>query len=164
MQESWTRILLGRMLSNIGNIADDLPDAENVLKGLKRIHVACDIRCASDTPEEVPGTGPFEWLIAHQVKRAGVSVLEHPKALCLWSLIHFAKAPDNNIYLFSLQTRLTRVTRSSRAGRMHVDGRILWRAVSVCWVSTEPRLWHDIGQVLYGQLDQFVGEHRDANR
>ena len=163
MVESWTRIL-GRMLTNIGDLTDDLPDAEDALKGLKKIRVACDIRCTSDTPEEVPRTGPFERLIAHQAKRAGISVLEQAKAPCLWSLIHFARVPAKNIYLFSSQTRLIKVTRSSDAGGMHVDGTVLWRAVSVCAFSTELRLWHDIGQVLYGQLDQFVSAHREANK
>ena len=164
MVESWTRIL-GRMLSNLGNLTDDLPDAENALKGLKKIRVACDIRCVSDTPEEVPGTGPFDRLIAHQAKRAGISVLEQAKVPCLWSLIHFARVfSGRNIYLFSLQTRLIKVTRSSDTGGMQVDGTVLWRAVPVGGISTERGVWHDIGQVLYGQLDQFVSAHREANR
>ena len=163
MLELWTRIL-ARMLGNVENLTDDLPDAEDMLKGLKKTRVACDIRCVSDTPEVVPGTGPFEWLIAHQAKRAGISVLEQPKAPCLWSLIHFARVPGRNIHLFSSQTRLTRVTRSSDTGGMHAERTVLWRAVGVCSVSRGLRVWHDIGQVLYGQLEQFVAEHRDANR
>ena len=164
MLDSWTRIL-GRMLTNIVNLTDDLPDAENVLKGLKKIRVACDIRCESEELEEIPNASPMESLIAHQAKRAGISVLEQAKVPCLWILVHFARVSSGrNIYLFSLQTRLIKVTRSSDAGEMHVDGTVLWRAVPLCGISTGREVWHDIGQVLYGQLDQFVSEHRDAHR
>ena len=163
MVKSWTGIF-ARMLTDLGDAADDPSGAEKFLKGLEEIRVACEIRCVSDTPEPVPSPGAFEWLMEDAAKRAGLAVVERSDAPCLRSLIRFAAVPGENIHLFSSRTRLTRPAGSSDAGEARVGETVLWRAVSVCGVSTQARLWHDVGEVLAGQLDRFVSAYHHANR
>ena len=157
MWMSW-KSRLTCMLRDFVGLKKDPEDFYGPLVGLKAVRVECAIQYPSRMPVEVPMSDGFEWLMTERLKREGIATTASRKAPGLQAIIRSARCISPDLMLFSVQTRLVR----SDAGAGGSDT-VLWRSFRVVGVTTLSRLWYDVNATLYGQVEQFAGDHSSIN-
>jgi len=146
------------MLRRFVRLKNDPTDFYAALANIRKVRVECRIEYPSYMPVEVPDGGAYEWAMAERLKRQGIAASATQSASRLLALVRVSRCASPDIRLFSVETRLTRT--SARTDRTEM---LLWRSFRVVGVTTQRRLWYDVGAVLYGQVEQFVGDHQTAN-